>query len=72
MRHRNPQMAARMASAHLTVKELAEAAGIHPVTMSRVFNGRQRLSAATAARVASVLGTTAKSLGLTKAEGGAE
>jgi len=42
------------------------------VTISRVFNGHQTLSAATAARVASILGTTSGALGLTKAEGRCE
>jgi plasmid maintenance system antidote protein VapI len=69
---RNPQMAASLAANRLTSKELAHAAGLHPVTISRVFNGHQTLSAATAARVASILGTTSGALGLTKAEGRCE
>lgn len=51
---------------------LARLAGLNPVTISRVFNGHQRLSAATAARVASILGTTAEALGLVAADGRAE
>ena len=52
----------------MTHRELAHAAKLHPGTISRVFNGRQTLSAATAARVASILGSTPSALGLVKAE----
>lgn len=72
MYSRNPNMAAAMAAARLTVNELARLANLHPVTVSRVFNGHQTLSAATAARVASILGTTAEALGLVRPEGRAE
>lgn len=51
--------------------ELAALAGLHPNTIHRVVQGRQTLSAAAAARVASILGSTPEALGLTKAEGGA-
>ena len=51
---------------------LARRAGLHPLTVSKVCGGQLRLSAATAARVAGILGSTPEALGLTKAEGRAE
>ncbi len=52
--------------------ELARLAGLHPITVSRVVSGHQTLSAASAARVAEILGSTPEALGLVRPEGRAE
>jgi plasmid maintenance system antidote protein VapI len=51
---------------------LAKRAGLHPLTISKVMAGQFRLSAATAARVAGILGSSAAALGLVEAEKGDE
>lgn len=51
---------------------LASMVGLHAVTIQRVIAGQQTLSAATAARVAAILGSTPAALGLVKGEGGTE
>jgi len=71
-RNRNPELAAALAARNLTAKELASHANLHPATISRVFNGHQTLSAATAARLAGILGSTPEALGLVEVEEGAE
>lgn len=68
--NRNPKMAAALARERLTLQSLADRTGLHPVTLSRVYNQRQHLSRQSADRVASVLNTTAEALGLV-GEGGA-
>ena len=47
-----------------TGRSLAAATGLHPATLSKVLNGHQRLSIATAARVAAVLGKSPDEIGL--------
>jgi len=63
-RQRNPHLAAALARKGMTFRDLAAVADLHPVTLSRVHNGRQQLSSATAERVAHVLDSTPADLGL--------
>lgn len=68
---KNAVLRVRLAECDMTFAELARRAKLHPVTLSRVYHQTQKLSEATAMRVARVLRSDPEALGLVKrAKGG--
>jgi plasmid maintenance system antidote protein VapI len=69
---RNPHLGQAIARSGMNLNEIARAAKLHPVTMSRVLNGHQVLCRQSAERLARVLGSTPEGLNLTAGTGGAK
>ena len=61
---RNKALRVAVAKKDMTFAELADRAGLHPQTISRVYNGHWVLSRPTAERVAKVLDSTPEELDL--------
>lgn len=64
MRQRNPKMAERMAVLGMSVNNLARAAGISRLTVSRAFNQRGKVHPETAERIAVALGVSVREIGI--------
>ena len=60
---KHPVLAYEMAVSGMTSKELSEAIGVHPITISRISNLRQDPTLKTAMKIADALDTTLEALG---------
>lgn len=67
---KNDALRARLAECDMTFAELARRAKLHPVTLSRVYHQTQKLSRATAKRIARILRSTPEALRLVKGKEG--
>ena len=67
-RETNKALRVAMAENDLTQAELADRAGLHRQTISRVYTGQFRLCRKSAERVARVLNSTPEALGLAQEE----
>lgn len=63
-KRKNVALRIRLAEFDMSFAELARRANLHPITVSRVYNGQFTFGPATAERVAAILETTPEELGL--------